>query len=81
MGNVMISLGDDKEMLLRNLAQEMYGGKKGAISAVVLHALEEVAVKNKRMRAARHQIALMKTGFNLGLKNKKVYNTRNEIYD
>lgn len=81
MGTVMISLEENMEKLLRNLAQEMYGGKKGAISAVVEHALEEIAVKNKRLRAARHQIALMKTGFNLGLKDKKIYSKRSEIYD
>ena len=32
MGNVMIALDDEYENLLRRLAQERYGGKKGSLS-------------------------------------------------
>ena len=81
MGNIMIALRDDTEMLLRNLAREKYGGKKGSISAVVEDAIEKLSKDEKRLRAAHHQIALMRKGFDLGLGKKKLYEKRSELYD
>lgn len=77
----MISLNDEKEQLLRRLALERHGGKKGSISAVVEEALTELALRERKMRAIHHQIALMRKGFDMGLGNKKIYNKRSEIYD
>ncbi len=77
----MISLKEDKEVLLRRLAQERHGGRKGSISAIVEEALNELALRDKKMRAIQHQIALMKKGFDMGLGNRKAYKERSEIYD
>lgn len=77
----MISLTEDKEKILRNLAHTVYGGRKGSLSTVIEDALEEMARRDKKLRAAKHQIALMKKGFNLGLRDKKAYEKRSDIYD
>ena len=81
MGNVLVSLDSEKELLLRRFAKELYSNKKGSISMVVSRSLDELAKKDRKLRAAKHQLALMKKGFSLGLKNKKAYEERGEIYD
>lgn len=81
MGNVFISLDEESEGLLRRLAREDYGGKKGAIRVVVSDALHELAFKKRRLRAARRQLDLMDAGFDFGLKGRKPYQKRGEIYD
>ena len=81
MSNVLISLDSDQELLLRRLAREWYGGKKGALSKVVHFGLGELAKKDHKRMAAQHQIALMKKGFDLGLHKKRAYVQRSDIYD
>lgn len=80
-GNVLVVLDDEKERLLRELAREKYNGKKGAISATVAEGIEALAKKDKRFKAIENQLALMEKGFDFGLKNKKAYTKRSEIYD
>jgi len=81
MGNVIVSLDDKDEQLLRNIAKEKYSGKKGSLSRVVAEGVHELANKEKKLKVARHQIRLMKSGFNLGLRNKKAFDKRSEIYE
>lgn len=38
-------------------------------------------MKEKKLSAIKNQSKLMKKGFDLGLKGRKVYNKRSEIYD
>jgi len=77
----MVSLDDEKEGLLREIAKEKHGGRKGAISATVAEGIDALAKKNKRLRAVKHQLALMEKGFDFGLKGRKAYVKRSEIYD
>ncbi len=77
----MIALNDQDEQLLRQLAKERNNGKKGAISEIVSLAIHEVAKKDHRQQAIERQIATMNKGFDLGLKNKKAYEERSDIYD
>lgn len=81
MGDVLVSLGAQDEALLRRLAREKYDGKKGSLSNVVSEAVNELAKKDKRSMAIKRQLALMKKGFDLGLKGGRAYKTRDEIYD
>lgn len=77
MGNVMISLDDEDEMLLRKLAQERYGGKKGSLSTVIQEALHKLKGQDREKDIADF-IKMLKTG----LKFKyKMYKNRDEIYD
>ena len=80
MGDVFISLDDTNERLLRELARRE-GGKKGALSSVVAQALQELAKKKKRLKAAYRQVALMETGFDFGLGTQKAYAVRGGLYD
>lgn len=81
MGNLLISLDDRREKTLRELAKEMHGGKKGSISETVAEGIDALAKNKRRLRALKHQLALMEKGFVSGLKSKKVYEKRSEIYD
>ena len=77
MGNVMISLDEDHEELLRKLAREKYGGKKGSLSEVVKEALEKMKEKSRKQQVDGLILLLKK-----GLKGKyKMYKQRSEIYD
>ena len=83
MGNVLISLDEEHEKLLRKLSQSEHDGKKGSLSAVVGEALEKLfhaklAEKNKENDFDLF-IDNLKKG---GLKTKyKMYSKRSEIYD
>jgi len=81
MGSVMISLKEDDEKLLRELARSLGGGKKGAISAVVSAGIEELAKKQNQAKSAKAQLELMRKGFNFGLKGRKAFENRGDLYD
>jgi Arc/MetJ-type ribon-helix-helix transcriptional regulator len=76
MGNVMIALDDEHEKLLRRLAQEKYGGKKGSLSEVVKEALD-------KLRSDRDVVKeRLKKRLSEGISFEyKMYKNRNEIYD
>ncbi len=77
MGNVLISMDDDYEALLRQLAQKKYGGKKGALRKVVQEALEKLNSESDEAARLEFMNFLRK-----GLSFKyKMYKNRNEIYD
>jgi Arc/MetJ-type ribon-helix-helix transcriptional regulator len=76
MGNVMIVLDDEHEALLRELAQEKYGGKKGSLSEVVKEALDKLksdrdAIKDRLKKRLTEGIDF----------DYKMYQKRSEIYD
>lgn len=77
MGNVMISLDDEYEAILRKLAQEKYGGKKGSISETVSEALKKLQEESRERYADEFKALLLK-----GLHFKyKIYRQRAEIYE
>lgn len=76
MGNVMIALDDEYEAYLRKLAQEKYGGKKGALTEVVKEALDKLKsdkndVKERLKRRLSEGLAF----------EYRMYKKRSEIYD
>ena len=77
----MISLNEEKEAQLRVLAKERHGGKKGSISNTVADGITALSQNNKKFRSINHQIALMEKGFDFGLKDRKAFENRSEIYD
>lgn len=81
MGNVLISLSEGDEKLLRQLAEDKHQGKKGAISAVVAEAVQKLAQEDKYWQAVEHQRKVMARGYNLGLGTRKAYENRDELYD
>lgn len=77
MGNVMIALDDEHEELLRKLAQEKQGGKKGSLTTVVQNALEQA----KRSDDETFRVEFIEF-LREGVKGKyKMYKHRSELYD
>lgn len=77
MGNVMISLDDEHEALLRKLAQEKHGGKKGSLSSVVSEALEEAKETGDEI-FRKEFVDFLRTG----IKGKyRMYRSRDELYE
>lgn len=77
MANVMVALDDEHEALLRRLAQEKYGGKKGSLTEIVQEALDKMRAEEKQKEITEFIELLRK-----GMKGKyKMYKTRDEIYD
>lgn len=75
-----ISLGKEKEKLLRKMAQEKYGGKKGSLTAVIEEALDVLQRDQERKRSLDRAIAHMKKGF-IDLRGKKPYEKRADLYE
>lgn len=80
MGNVLVSLDEEHDKLLRRLAARR-GGRKGDLSNVVAEGLDELARSDAKEASREQLFALMRKGFDLGLKGKKVYESRDELYD
>jgi hypothetical protein len=80
-GNVLISLDEKHERLLRRLVEEKHQGRRGAISAVVAEGIDAVAEKSHRRAAAKRLIEGMRKGVDFGLRGRKAYESRDEIYD
>ena len=76
MGNVMIALDAGHEALLRKLAQEKYGGKKGSLSGVVKDALDNLTPDKEIIK--KRLIRRLTEGIDF---EYKMYQNRNEIYD
>ena len=77
MGNMMIALDEEYEELLRRLAQEKYGGKKGSLTEVVQDALDKMK-EDDRKKSIEELTKRLKTGLSF---KYKMYKNRNEIYD
>ena len=77
MGNMMIGLDEEYEELLRRLAQEKYGGKKGSLTEVVQDALDKMK-EDDREKSIEELTKRLKTGLSF---KYKMYKNRNEIYD
>ncbi|MBI4043719.1 MAG: hypothetical protein HY393_02860 [Candidatus Diapherotrites archaeon] len=78
MGHLTVSVDKHTEQSLRALAKEKYAGKKGAISKVVMDAVERMAEENHRQRAVESLKAMMEKGFPMG---KILVKHRSELYD
>lgn len=81
MGNVLISLDEKHELMLRRLAKDHYSGKKGSLRTIIEEGIDEVARKDKRRLAVEKMLAHMRKGMSLGLGKRKAYESRDEIYD
>ena len=78
MGTVLVSLDEDHEALLRQLAQEKYGSKKGSVSAVVEEALDSIKKDDQKFLAKERLKKRLKQGLDF---RYKMYQKRSEIYD
>ncbi|MBI2597751.1 MAG: hypothetical protein HYW50_00990 [Candidatus Diapherotrites archaeon] len=83
MGDVLISLNDEKEKRLRQLAKEIYSGKKGSLSNTVSESISLLysarMVRHKKGSFER-LLKTMETGYHLGFGDKKIYKKREELY-
>ena len=80
MGNVLLSLNQEDEIFLRDLARRKYGEKKGSMSAVISEALKKLKESDKKEIIKKQFFERLEKGANLGFKGH-VYNKRSEIYD
>ncbi len=86
MGNIMISVDDEKEMEIRRYVQEVEGGKKGSLSEFVWKAIasyiEGINRQRSRQVAVVRMLDRMKSARKLGILNKegKAYSSRDELY-
>ena len=83
MSDVLLSLDDETEKMLRELAMEKYGGKKGALTEAASKAISSLysaSMHRQRKAALRRLIDVMEKGIDLGLKGKKPYESRDELY-
>ena len=81
MGNIFISLDDTSEGFLRRFALERFGAKKGAISKTVAAALLTLKQNEGKVRARARLLSSMEKGVDLGLRGRKIYSERGELYD
>jgi len=78
MGNVMLSIDEETDKLLRRLAHKRFGGRKGALSKVVTEALQKYSVDDED-KVREEFYAMLRKGFDSG--GYKMYRHRSEIYD
>lgn len=79
-----ISFDKNDQSLVRKLARERYGGKKGAITDVLRDAVYLMVQKEKdeaeREKSIKRMLAHMEKGL-IDLKGKKAYERREDLYD
>ena len=83
MGDVLISLNDEKEKKLRRLAKKLYSGKKGSLSNTVSDSISLLYSTNfMRRKKATFQrlVKTMEQGYRIGFAGKKAYEKREELY-
>ena len=78
MGNVMLSIDEDTEKLLRRMAHKRYGGKKGALSKVASEAIRRYNDDSEEKQREEF-FAMLRKGQDLG--GYKMYKNRSELYD
>jgi hypothetical protein len=78
MGNLTVKLDDSDEKIVRNLAIEKYGGKKGSIGKVLSESIALLRKESKKEFAKQKIFEGMDKGFYFG---KKLYKTRDDLYD
>ncbi|MBI5046219.1 hypothetical protein HZC07_00615 [Candidatus Micrarchaeota archaeon] len=87
MGNIMISVDEEKEKEIRKYAHEICGGKKGSLSEFVWEAIEhyifELKKEKNRHVAFDRMINRMKNAKKLNILNKEgmAYSSRDELYE
>ena len=79
MGNVIISMSEEDEKLMRRLAKRKFGGKKGSLSKVMSEALHKYNQNDERKKEIDDFIENYAGKLNLG--GYKMYKHRDEIYD
>ena len=78
MGNLTVKLEDVDEKLVRELAIEKYGGKKGSIGKVLSDSISLLKKESQRELAKKRVFEGMNKGYHFG---KKLYKTRDDLHD
>ena len=80
---MLISLDNERERMLRELARKMYGGKKGSLSNAAGDAIEMEYVSrlgSGKKAGLKRFIALVENGWPLGIGTGRAYKSREELY-
>ena len=81
MGNIMISVDDEKEKEIRKYAQELNGGKKGSLSDFVWLAINQYILtlnkEHEREIARQRMLNRMRKGLDIGYLE---YTKRSDLY-
>lgn len=85
MADMLISFDDENERKLRELARELYGGRKGSLTEAaveaVSHRYAEIERAKKKKASLERLIRMMEKGFPIGLGKKEPYEKRSELYE
>lgn len=83
MADMLISLDNERERKVRELAQEMHQGKKGALTETIEEAIdklyEEAAHRQRKKASLERLMRILEKGYPLG--NKEPYKNRSELYE
>jgi len=79
MVQIVLSISKEHNKKLRDLAMNEFGGKKGALSAVVEKGIDLASNEIKRQKAHEHLLWLAENKAGKGKWDKKF--DRNEIYE
>ncbi len=81
MAMLVVSLDAKQDELVRRLAREKFGGKRGSLKALVLAGVEKIAAEDDRETRVKAVIARMRKGFDFGpVGMEKAYESRADIY-
>ena len=77
MGVITISLNDETEKELRNLAKAHYAMKKGAMAKIITEAIKEWKEEQEQEKIKKEALARLEKGYNMG----KFTATREELHE
>jgi len=81
MGKIIVSLDDQHEEQLRQIAAELHGNRKGSIKKTVEQAIDLLQAELSRLEAVRRQQATMARGLSFVCDHGVAYLRREDIYE
>ena len=78
MGHLTVSLSEESERKLRQIAREKYSDRKGALSQTIEDLVGLAQRESYRQRAIQSLLSHMERGYHMG---KILYKHRSELYD
>ncbi len=78
MGTITISLNNETEHKLRELAEKTFGKRKGYLGEAVTEAIEKWAGEKQQKEIAERELKVLEKGYFLG---KRLYKDRGELHE
>ncbi|MBI2675263.1 MAG: hypothetical protein HYX24_02300 [Candidatus Aenigmarchaeota archaeon] len=78
MGTITVSISDSAEKKLRNVAEALYGRRKGYLGHAITDAIEEWVSKKDKAETIFKALQLIEEGRNMG---KMTFKKREDLYE